>query len=147
MSSKPADREEVAATRIALAIRLAFTEGYRAGFINDGGSDEHGAWMASEARTRNAPTPEQPKSKVPVPGRSWLELEILSDGRVELHARCITCGGRECWTVPGIDVAGWVAGALIQNALPQIPENEREILISGECSKCFEAMFAGDSDD
>ncbi len=32
-------------------------------------------------------------------------------------------------------------GALIQNAMPNVPSDERELLISGMCGKCFDNLF------
>ena len=47
-----AARIEAEFMRVAMLVGSAFTEGYRAGFVNDGGSDEHGAWRNSETRRR-----------------------------------------------------------------------------------------------
>jgi len=35
----------------------------------------------------------------------------------------------------------WHAGALIQYAMPGVPADERELLISGICGPCFDRMF------
>lgn len=35
----------------------------------------------------------------------------------------------------------WKAGALIQKVMPQVPPDERELLISGTCGECFDRMF------
>lgn len=56
---------------------------------------------------------------------------------------CRCCGGCQIITMP---LAGFVAwrldGELIQQALPELTADEREILISGICGKCFDGMFA-----
>lgn len=58
---------------------------------------------------------------------------------------------RECHEVTLLDlewhdVARWKAGALIQNVFPTMPEDIRELMISGTCGKCFDKLFA-DSED
>ena len=80
-----------------------------------------------------------------VPGRPWVTVEPIRDGKVLLRAQCLECGGRVTWPVPGIDVGGWVAGALIQDALPMLSENDRELLISGNCGVCFDTLFGDDA--
>ena len=39
------------------------------------------------------------------------------------------------------DVANWEAGALIQEAMPYLSDNDRELLISGTCGACFDKIF------
>jgi hypothetical protein len=38
-------------------------------------------------------------------------------------------------------------GVLIQNALPNVNEDQREFLISGICGKCFDKMFVEPDDE
>lgn len=47
------------------------------------------------------------------------------------------------------DLYAWMTGEKnIQNALPYLTAGERELLISGTCSECFDAMFPPlDSDE
>ena len=35
----------------------------------------------------------------------------------------------------------------IQNAMPELSADERELLISGTCSKCWERVFGGQDDE
>lgn len=44
-------------------------------------------------------------------------------------------------------IAAWHDGALIQNAMPDISEDLRELLISGTCGQCFDEMFRDDEED
>ncbi|MET3507067.1 hypothetical protein [Halalkalibacter oceani] len=37
-------------------------------------------------------------------------------------------------------------GEHIQNAAPYLTADERELLISGICGKCFDELFAGDEE-
>ena len=48
------------------------------------------------------------------------------------------------------DVAAWQASdEHVQNYFPQLSDDQRELLISGTCGACFDAMFAcaDDEDD
>lgn len=36
----------------------------------------------------------------------------------------------------------WKNGAMIQNAMPYLTADEREMLISGTCPQCWEEMFS-----
>ena len=40
----------------------------------------------------------------------------------------------------------WQGGELIQNALPELDADQRELLISGICPKCWEQMFPSDEE-
>jgi hypothetical protein len=35
----------------------------------------------------------------------------------------------------------WRAGELIQNAMPDLPPRDRELLISGTCDRCWRKIF------
>lgn len=43
-------------------------------------------------------------------------------------------------------VQAWKEGLLIQKAMPNVPADERELLISGICGSCFDEMFQEDND-
>ena len=45
-----------------------------------------------------------------------------------------------------MDVANWENGALIQDAMPYLSADDRELLISGTCGACFDKMFPPDSE-
>jgi hypothetical protein len=48
--------------------------------------------------------------------------------------------------VPEEGFHNWQGGELIQNALPELTADERELLISGTCPSCWDRMF-GDYDE
>lgn len=54
---------------------------------------------------------------------------------------CGECGKEFTVEAPDEDVQRWVEGELIQNALPQLSNEERELLISRTCNDCFTEMF------
>ncbi len=58
----------------------------------------------------------------------------------------ITAHCRQCNTDVDIavmegDFEKWQMGELIQDAMPYLTPDEREILISGTCGPCFDKMF------
>jgi hypothetical protein len=46
--------------------------------------------------------------------------------------------------VGSIDHVKWQNGMLIQKAMPYLTTEQRELLISGYCSPCFDQLFAED---
>ena len=57
---------------------------------------------------------------------------------------CLEVHTFECST-SGFDA--WQAGELIQNALPELSADQRELMISGTCGKCWDKMFPEDFED
>ena len=42
------------------------------------------------------------------------------------------------------DMGRWQNGSLIQDAMPYLSADERELLISGTCGTCFDKMFGSE---
>ena len=61
--------------------------------------------------------------------------------------RCPMCGKLHTVDVNDIDFQRWQAGVSIQNAFPYLSADEREILMTGTCSKCWNSMFLIDEDE
>tara|TARA_Y100001951_G_C11266839_1_gene256145 strand:- start:849 stop:1061 length:213 start_codon:yes stop_codon:yes gene_type:complete len=40
----------------------------------------------------------------------------------------------------------WQGGKLIQDALPELSADQRELLISGTCDKCWNELFGSDEE-
>lgn len=59
---------------------------------------------------------------------------------------CPICRREELVTVNEKDYEKWEKGMLVQDAFPYLTADEREMLISGICSDCWEKTF-GDSDE
>lgn len=62
----------------------------------------------------------------------------------------IVCG--ECYKPKELsfdqeDWKRWKAGTLIQDAMPYLTLDERELLISGTCGGCFDKMCASSQDE
>jgi hypothetical protein len=46
--------------------------------------------------------------------------------------------------VPTHGLIAWKEGMLIQDAMPELSADERQLLISGTCGKCWDKMFQED---
>lgn len=64
-------------------------------------------------------------------------------------AFCVHCGRQFVLTFDKSDMYDWWSGSkAIQNALPYLSDNERELLLSGTCGDCFDKIFPPlDSDE
>lgn len=60
----------------------------------------------------------------------------------EITLRCRICGKTSTAVVSTQGLRDWANGALIQNALPELSPEQRELLISSLCSTCFDKLFA-----
>jgi hypothetical protein len=63
------------------------------------------------------------------------------DNIIVIATSCPICGAEHFVKVPEEAYEAWQNGALIQNAFPFLSAEEREWLISGICSECFDRMF------
>ena len=54
---------------------------------------------------------------------------------------CPFCSEAHIVEVRKEDYDAWLNGELIQNAMPYLTPDDREILISGICPDCWEKMF------
>ena len=57
---------------------------------------------------------------------------------------CVQCKETQHITVGTTDLDTWEKGELIQNAMPYLSADEREVLISGVCGTCFDKMFGSE---
>ena len=60
---------------------------------------------------------------------------------VIVPAACRMCREVYCVEVDAVGYEQWKAGALIQNALPTLSAEERELLISKTCDDCWNKLF------
>lgn len=58
-----------------------------------------------------------------------------------MEVTCTACD--RTFTIPCTDeqYKTWRGGVLIQRAMPDVPPDLRELLISGTCGECFDQMF------
>lgn len=66
---------------------------------------------------------------------------------ITLITTCPFCGHENEILVYEDDYLAWQAGELAQNAFPYLSADDREMLISGICPKCWDDMFGGGEDD
>lgn len=72
----------------------------------------------------------------------------MTDVMTVITDPCIVCGqGGEVANVPIEGYQKWKRGAFIQNALPTLTPAEREMLMTGTHSECFDRLFPPDEDD
>ena len=69
---------------------------------------------------------------------------IMPVEKTTLWATCNRCKDQVEMKVHVEDVTAWENGELIQNAMPYLSADEREVLISGTCGPCFDRMFGGE---
>ena len=61
--------------------------------------------------------------------------------------RCSICGKMNKVEVYKKDFEAWQNGVLIQNAMPYLSAEERELLITGTCSECWDKMWGEPDED
>lgn len=65
---------------------------------------------------------------------------------ISVYIQCRSCKERYPITARQAHLVAWKAGALIQNVLSYLNTDERELLISQTCSKCFDDMYPIDDE-
>ena len=55
--------------------------------------------------------------------------------------QCRICKTNYKFQVPEAGLKRWQEGARIQEVLPMLTPDQRELMISGICGKCFDKMF------
>ena len=73
---------------------------------------------------------------------------VTGDSRVPRSVPCVQCGQEFTMYLSPKDMFDWLSGSgYIQDLMPYLSDGERELLISGTCSHCFDSMFGLDIDD
>lgn len=62
--------------------------------------------------------------------------------RISIVTQCPRCQGRQAVIVPVAGAAAWERGAVIQYALPDLTDTEREALMTGICELCWDQLFS-----
>ncbi len=60
---------------------------------------------------------------------------------MKLNIQCPFCNRISTVEVKQESFNKWKQGMLIQNAMPELSKQDRELLISGVCSLCWEGTF------
>jgi hypothetical protein len=81
--------------------------------------------------------------------KAVIGTEETGNGEVTLYTQpCMICQRPGMLTrVPQEGYERWVAGEMIQNALPDLSPSERELLMTGTHGECFAAMFPPGADE
>lgn len=62
-----------------------------------------------------------------------------------IEVTCISCGSKHIIIVPTEGYKLWRSGQMhIQDALPGLSADEREMLLSGICPTCWDKLFGGE---
>lgn len=59
----------------------------------------------------------------------------------DTEVTCNVCKVAHIIRVPRAGYMSWLKGARIQDVMPNISADDRELLISGMCGKCFDKLF------
>lgn len=65
----------------------------------------------------------------------------LKPDEFETEVTCNMCKTTKVIVVPKDGYKRWISGECIQNAMPSVKAEDRELLISGICGKCFDSLF------
>lgn len=60
---------------------------------------------------------------------------------------CIKCRSPQIVDCTQEQLRAWELGELIQRAMPNVVAAQRELLVSGYCGQCWDALFGGDDGD
>ena len=69
---------------------------------------------------------------------------MIETGTMDMNVTCNLCNDTVTLKVNPVDVIQWQQGKFIQDAMPYLDADERELLISNTCGTCFEKMFGDD---
>jgi len=62
---------------------------------------------------------------------------------MKLNKKCLECGDTFIIEAVPEDYFNWTNNkVLIQDAFPYLSDGDRELLLSGICNECFDAMFS-----
>lgn len=71
---------------------------------------------------------------------SWVTADI---GKISVSGKCVKCNKMITVVVLVSEIAAYRRGEKIQNAMPRLSDSEREFLISGFCTECWDSLFPG----
>lgn len=75
-------------------------------------------------------------------------MVAFGDRDRQLVAECVHCGTEYILWVNEQDFLDWTSGVgYIQDKLPYLSADERELLISGTCGACWTRMFGSIEDE
>lgn len=66
---------------------------------------------------------------------------------IVIPVQCRICQDVHYVDVPVAGFIAWQNGDLIQDSLPELSADQRELLISGTCGTCWDEMFGSSDED
>lgn len=63
-------------------------------------------------------------------------------GMTTIGVACCVCRKEHHIEAPTEAIHAWLKGTLVQDALPMLSPDDREMLVSGICSECFDKLFS-----
>lgn len=70
-----------------------------------------------------------------------IKLTASNSTFTEFVVTCFKCNTSFNFKLNSDKLKKWQQGSYIQTQFPELTEDERELLISGMCGKCFDKMF------
>ena len=61
--------------------------------------------------------------------------------------RCVVCGNTAFLEVEAEGFARWIGGMYVQDALPTLTDDQRELLLSGTHAHCWATLWPEEDDD
>jgi len=77
----------------------------------------------------------------------WIASIAYGDSTMTIEKQCVVCGEMKSVHCTEEQFWAWQNGALIQNAMPDTPKEERELLMSGICGECWQKEFHDEDED
>jgi hypothetical protein len=65
----------------------------------------------------------------------------MSDKLIPIEKTCIVCKVTHTLYVPETGFNKWLEGESIQRALPELSDDDKEILLSSICGNCFDSIM------
>lgn len=72
------------------------------------------------------------------------EIEELGDGKLLIALHCWRCRERHEVVADAVALESWVGGTPAEEAMPELTDTERELLISATCDPCWDAVYGDD---
>lgn len=70
---------------------------------------------------------------------------VKQQDTLQIEATCNMCNKTHIIDVPRDGYTKWIKGvARIQDVMPDVSADDRELLISGTCGTCFDKLFGGE---
>ena len=76
----------------------------------------------------------------------WIASIGKGESVMTIEKTCVSCGEIRSVHCTEPQCLAWLNGELIQKAMPDVPKQERELLISGLCGECWARTFTEEQD-